>query len=76
MEPYEWTVEEKQEEQLLVQQILNPTPAVPKAGCVRFCRTLQSHVFGLVPIGEPSTKTSPTTPSRITFPNGEESPPV
>jgi hypothetical protein len=76
MEPYEWTVEEKREEQLLVQHILNPTPAVPKAGGIGFCRTLQSHVFGLVPIGEPSTRTSPTTPFLITFPSGEESPPV
>jgi hypothetical protein len=76
MEPYEWTMEEKREEQLLVQYILNPTLAVPKAGGVRFCRTPQSHVFGLVPVGEPSTRTSLTTPFLITFSNGEESPPV
>jgi hypothetical protein len=76
MEPYEWTMEEKREEQLLVQHILNPIPAVPKAGGIGFCRTPQSHVFGFVPVGEPSTRTSPTTPFLITFPNDEESPPV
>ena len=74
MEPYKWTVEEKREEQLLVQNILNPILAVPKASGVGFSRTPQSHVFGLIPVGEPNIKTSLTTPFLITFFNSEETP--